>query len=85
MYRAKPNWGLLANCTINCFSLPFLHQTEFRQKNAGKRTWSSKSKEANGKGTRKEPPAADGEEEQDGANSDEGEDGADWWGDYTQS
>ncbi|KAL3518551.1 hypothetical protein ACH5RR_021140 [Cinchona calisaya] len=50
---------------------------EFRQRNAGKRSGSSKAKEADRKGKRKEPPAAEAEDEQDEAKSDEGEDGSD--------
>nr|AYF56188.1 DNA polymerase epsilon subunit 3 [Coffea canephora] len=50
---------------------------EFRQRNAGKRSGSSKAKEADRKGKRKEPPTAEVEDEQDATKSDESEDGAD--------
>ena len=59
------------------FFFLFLHQTEFRQRNAGKRSGSSKAKEADRKGKRKEPPTAEVEDEQDATKSDESEDGAD--------
>ncbi|CAI9105645.1 OLC1v1004618C1 [Oldenlandia corymbosa var. corymbosa] len=47
---------------------------EFRQKNAAKRSVSSKVKEVNGKGKRKEPPATEVQELQNGTQSEESED-----------